>query len=252
MPLSTVNWLECKHDDSKEPKDCGEQIRMTWIQSISGDYNQDGLALIWRCNVSKYLTKSDLIHQTAAAAVVDGGGGGQSSVRVRLFLKRRRHDPTGPPYMAVTQFDIPLHTAVIGYGGPTIRHNQHGYFSQHQQQVKSRNVGLCLTAYGMDSQRYLLEFVHHHLNVGIAHIVIGIIRYLDSEEIHLAEQLLRPFIDHGFVSIQAIGLDYFIHVSAMCRECPFIINACIISRACMNILPRGIWMNIGCLPSDWK
>jgi hypothetical protein len=181
---------------------------MTWIQSISGDCKQDGLTLIWRCNVSKYLTKSDPIHQTAAAAAISGGGGGQSSVRVRLFLKRRRHDHTGPLHMAVTQFDIPLHTAVIGYGGPTIRHNQHGYFSQHQQQVISKNVGLCLTAYGIDSQRYLFEFVHHHLNVGIAHIVIGIITYMDSDEINLAEQLLRPFIDNGFVSIEAIGLDY--------------------------------------------
>jgi hypothetical protein len=106
----------------------------------------------------------------------------------------------------ITQLDIPLHTAVVGNGGPTIRHSEHGYFSP-QQQATPMNVGLCLTSYGRDSQRYFLEFVHHHLNVGFSHIVFGIITNMDSEDINAAERVLQPFIDNGVVSIQAIGFD---------------------------------------------
>ena len=188
--------LECKRGDAEEPNDCGKPILMRGIEAKSGDANQDGLALIWRCDVSKYLTKPDLLLQAAA--------GGQSSVRVRLLLNESANHTA--LIRTVTQVDIPLHTAVVGYGGPTIRHSELGYFSP-QQQASPINVGLCLTAYGRDAHRYFLEFVFHHLNVGFSHIVLGIIANMDSEDLILAEQVLQPFIDSGVVSIQAIGLD---------------------------------------------
>ena len=209
-PAALYCQLECKRGHTAEPNDCGEPIRMLWIQPISGDSNQDGTTLIWRCDVSKHLSKHDLLRQAAA--------GKQSSVRVRIFIKHKnqkvfRHLPVGTTsnttHHPVTQIDIPLHTGVVGYGGPHIRHSEHGYFSPHQQE-NPMNIGLCLTMYGKSSIRYAPEFVQHHMNVGISHIVIGMEANMDSEEFNLAEQLLRPYIDTGFVVLQATGLnDYF-------------------------------------------
>ncbi|KAI2495415.1 hypothetical protein MHU86_19090 [Fragilaria crotonensis] len=114
----------------------------------------------------------------------------------------------------VTKIDIPLHTGVVGHGGPQIRSSQQGYFTPLIQQTDEEqtpmDVGLCVAIFGSSSTRYIAEFVQHHKNVGISHIVVGMDTTMDSEDLYAAEEVLRPFIDEGFVVLQATGLnDYF-------------------------------------------
>ena len=236
--------LECDYTDhdpattgatiseSSWSQDCGEPIRMHLVPLISGDINQNGTTFIWRCDVTQHLHKSRLIqHQQRQAA--------PSSVRVRLDLKVARNKTTTtvsflqlisgakPPPITyytmyeVTKIDIPLHTAVVGHGGPQIRSSQQGYFSSLQQNNKEHSpmdVGLCLAIYGRSATRYLAEFVQHHKNVGISQIVVGMDTTMDSDDLYAAEEILSPFIDEGFVALQATGLnDYFTCASDMAK-----------------------------------
>jgi hypothetical protein len=113
----------------------------------------------------------------------------------------------------VTSIDIPLHTGVTGHGGPQLRSSQQGYFSslhQNHNEQTAMDVGLCVAIYGSSSTQYIAEFVQHHKNVGISQIVVGMDTTMDSDELYAAEEILRPFIDEGFVVLQATGLnDYF-------------------------------------------
>ena len=219
LECTTTGSTNKRGQQASEPTtNCGPPIRMRWIRSMSGDGNQDGSTLIWRCNVTEFLSKPNLLQAAAAAAAA----GRQSSVRVRLLLRYNNYnedqteeldqriiDASWYTMHNVTQLDIPLQTGVVGHGGPHIRQPDRGYFSP-QQQAEPLKVGLCLTLYGRNATRYVPEFVQHHLNNGISHIVIGMETNMDSEELNLAEQLLRPYIDTGFVVLQATGLsDYF-------------------------------------------
>ncbi|KAI2513250.1 hypothetical protein MHU86_1021 [Fragilaria crotonensis] len=229
--------LECDYHDhnrtttgatTSEPswsRDCGEPIPMQLVPLVSGDRNQDGATFIWRCDVSHLLSKAQLIQQQHGQAA-------RSSVRVRLDLKLARKatkttvsllqlmfgaKPPPTTYYTmyeVTKIDIPLHTGVVGHGGPQIRSSQQGYFSpliqQNDELQCPMDVGLCIAIYGKTSTRYLAEFVQHHKNVGISHIVVGMDTTMDSVDLYAAEEVLRPFIDEGFVVLQSTGLkDFF-------------------------------------------
>ena len=202
-----------KYNASKEFHACGDPIPMTFIPMNSGDGNQADSTVLWRCNVSHYISKSDLHWHV--------GLDGYRSIRFQIGAHvRQMKDYTQAHH--VTTFDIPLHTGVIGHGGPQIR-NKEGYFSQQQHlhgnsQETHPQIGLCVTIYEGDAPLYLPEFVQHHKNIGISQIIIGLETGLDSHHLGRAEDALRPFIDEGFVVLQAMGLkDFFTCRSAMAQ-----------------------------------
>jgi Glycosyltransferase family 92 len=195
--------LECQFPQDSFAKECGVPIPMTFIPLQSYDRNQNRHSLIWRCNVTNHLTKSFLLQHAAETS-------SSQSIRVTLYLKDkvlpRRKSLNIQPF---TQIDIPLHTAVAGYGGPQIRHAQKGYFS-HRQQKSSIHVGMCVSIYDPRPAIYIPEFLQHHINVGIEHFMIGMDANLKSSELLLVEKVIRPYIDEGRVVLQAFGLrDYF-------------------------------------------
>jgi Glycosyltransferase family 92 len=106
-----------------------------------------------------------------------------------------------------SDLDIPLHTAVVGHGGPQIRSTDNGYFLPQGKQPLQ--IGLCLSIYGIKAIQYLREFVQHHKNIGIEQIVVGVEATMDSDDLNRTAAVLRPYIDEGFVVLQATGLKTF-------------------------------------------
>lgn len=215
--------LECNQKDHSElmmktrGDECGHPIEMKLIPLKSGDGNQQGTTFIWRCNVTKYLQKSDIMTQVAAR------NGKQSSVRIRLlWYGNETHGLREEPFdkSQVTELEIPLHTAVVGHGGPQIRSRDHGYFSSTNNE-KSMQVGICLSIYGDNPSQYLPEFVQHHKNIGFQQIVIGVETTMGSNDLSRAEAILRPYIDEGFVVLQATGLKTFFNCTVEIQKLHF-------------------------------
>ena len=180
--------------------DCGEPIRMQLIPLESGDPNQDETTFIWRCNVTRHLAKKDLVQEAAASKHL------HTAIRVQLYVKDKNDTIN---MQDVTQIDIPLHTGVAGFAGPQIRSSHQNYFSPPPQQDRPLQVGLCMSMYGRKAVQYLPDFVQHHKNVGIDQIVIAVKTTMDSDLINTVEELLQPYIDEGFVVLQAIALNSY-------------------------------------------
>ena len=201
--------LECMDEQSiKESFFCGDPIPMSLVPLNSGDVNQDDSIFIWRCNVSQYLTKEHLLQYATLNP--------QMSVRVRLEMSLLNQDSNeaAQRHYNVTTFDIPLHTAVIGHGGPQIRKPDDGYFSAQQrmqpyQEGQPLEIGLCVSIYSSDALHYIAEFVQHHKNIGISQIVVGMETEMDSKDLRRTRNVLHPFINEGFVLLQATGLKSF-------------------------------------------
>jgi Glycosyltransferase family 92 len=191
--------LECKRRKVVF-KDCGEPIPAIFIPLRSGDGNQNYNSLIWRCNVTQYLDKSLILKH---AALRDR----PLSIRVKLFLRDNSMNQT-KKLENISQIDIPLHTAVAGYGGAQIRPENLGFFSPNRTK-QSIPVGMCLSIFESRAAMYIPEFLHHHRNVGIEHFMIGVDTKLDSPSLSHVEKALRPYIEEGLVVLQAFGLNDF-------------------------------------------
>jgi Glycosyltransferase family 92 len=194
--------LECINGNNGSFSGCGEPIKMQFIPLLSGDFNQNQISLIWRCNVTKYLKKSSLIEHSALHDRL-------LSVRVKLYMKDNTKE--SKPFLLndISQIDIPLRTAVAGYGGAQIRPKNFGYFSPRQQKSPIR-VGMCLSLFESRAAVYIPEFLHHHKNVGIEQFMIGFDANLNSTALSIVQGIVKPYLDEGLVVLQAFGLnDYF-------------------------------------------
>ena len=210
--------LECNTNESEESNtrgdDCGDPIEMKLIPLNSGDFNQKDTTFIWRCDVTNHLSKPDIMNQVADSKKES------SSVRIRLWY---RNDTSTPKSFDIvsrfTEFDIPLHTAVVGHGGPQIRSADKGYFPPPGNQPLQ--IGLCMPMYGTNAIQYLPEFVQHHKNIGIEQIVVGVEATMDSDDLNRTAAVLRPYIDEGFVVLQATGLKTFFNCDPIYNQLHF-------------------------------
>jgi Glycosyltransferase family 92 len=196
--------------------DCGDPIPMSIIPLESDDGNQNQNSLIWRCNVTHYLNKATiLLHSRSQQASQQKG----KSVRVSLYWNdtSAKETSTRMKPRKFTQIDIPLYTGVVGYAGAQIRPNNDkgGYFTQSSLQSsslssKSIRVGMCVSLFESHPAIYLPEFLQHHINIGIDQFLIGIAVNLNSTDMGFVEDIVRPYMEKGFVVMQAFGLtDYF-------------------------------------------
>jgi Glycosyltransferase family 92 len=193
--------LECRNSFNTF-SDCGAPIPMEFIPLVSGDGNQNSVSLIWRCNVTDYLNRSSLIERSKLS-------NSTHSVRVSLYLNDSMSNEKSAVLHNISQIDIPLHTAVAGYGGPQIRPTDKSYFTEIQDKSRIR-VGMCVSIFQSHPAKFFPEFIQHHKNIGIEQILIGIDANLDSSDLDFVEAIIQPYINEGLVVIQAINLnDYF-------------------------------------------
>lgn len=184
--------LYCQLDCSWDRSHASEAITMTMVPTVSGDPNQARTSIIWRCNVTDYMDKHELMKNVQHLDIVP-------AVRVHFFMRYQQE-----PLIEVTTIDIPLDTGVAGLGGPQIRSNStqaKSYFLQ-----RPVPVGLCVSTYGDAVLDYVEEFVQHHLNVGFGSIVVGILGTKDSDRLRKAQQILHKYIENGVVVLAYNGL----------------------------------------------
>ena len=187
---------------------------MKLIPFNTGDFNQKNTTFIWRCDVTKHLSKHDIMNE------VEESKKDQSSVRIRLWYRNDTSTPKSFDTVShFTEFDIPLHTGVVGHGGPQIRSTDNGYFSPPGNQPLQ--IGHCLSIYGENAIQYVPEFVQHHKNIGIEQIVVGVEATMDSFDLHRAAAVLRPYIDEGFVVLQATDLKTFFNCQPIYNQLHF-------------------------------
>lgn len=179
-------------------------IPMQFVPIITGDVNLEGCTYIARCDISDLMARKELWQHL-------------DSLQVKIFIGPSSTSPSSTTTTAsapqkhdlVATIDIPLQTGVAGHAGPQIiQHEKEKYGDiVSQQQQPSMEMGLCVPTHGLLAQTYLLEFVQHHLNLGVEQIMIGIDALLDSTEVYQAKRLLGSYIDQGMVVIAAYGTD---------------------------------------------
>ncbi|CAB9498099.1 expressed unknown protein [Seminavis robusta] len=160
--------------DTDDPT--ANRVEMEYIPNVSVDPNTQGTHLIWRCDVSAYLSRSVLVEQPHAR------------INVYTNLGNPYHPNPNTPIMTV---DIPTDTASIGHAGPTIK-NPHTSF------LKQPPVGvvLCVSGVKESATWYLPEYLQHHISVGVDHIFFG----ADSpEDLEPLQTALAYYIDKGLV-----------------------------------------------------
>ncbi|CAB9507531.1 expressed unknown protein [Seminavis robusta] len=149
-------------------------IRMSYIPNNSLDKNTKRTHLIWRCNVSPFLTKSQLLTR--------------SSVRVSVYT-----NPNNPHYPGhdrpILTVDVPTSTASVGHAGPTLffqgkQQQQRHSFLEQVAQKGPFGVVLCVAGIDLKALPFLPEFVQHHINVGVDHMVLGVDNPSDIAMIH--------------------------------------------------------------------
>jgi hypothetical protein len=181
--------LFCQLECSWNRPNASIAIPMTMTPTASGDGNQARMTIIWRCNVTYYMDKHDLLKQVQHLDTAP-------MVRVHFSL-RYQHEPLAK----IATIDIPLDTGVAGLGGPQIRGNSSkSYFLQ-----RPVPVGLCAQTYGDEVLDYVEEFVQHHLNVGFGSIVIGVSGTKDSDRLKRAQRILKKYIENGVVVLAYNG-----------------------------------------------
>ncbi|CAB9525989.1 expressed unknown protein [Seminavis robusta] len=142
------------------------------------DRNTWNSHLIWRCNISPYLSKSQLLERT--------------HVRVSVFPQMNKHHPNATiPLFTV---DVPIETGSVGYGGPLIKSPNTGSFVETIARDGPIGVILCVAGVKESALWMLPEWIQHHLNIGVDHIFMG----ADTpEEMRLLQQNLAYYIDRG-------------------------------------------------------
>jgi len=119
---------------------------------------------------------------------------------LQVILRRRRAEP-------VASIFIPTSIQMTGLFAPPVlpitqhRNPEFPLLSNHLISNRSfPDIFLCVTGiFGKKLFYFVLEFVIHHLNIGIAHIFLG---YSGSiENFRTLSRILRYFIQRGFLSL---------------------------------------------------
>ena len=155
-----------------------ERIPMTNVPSISLDRKSENVHLIWRCDISAYITKFELMQQ--------------SYVRVSVFSGPQQDRSAK---RAIMTADINVDTGSLGHAGPFLKSEKYPSFVKQVAQDGPVDVVLCVGGIVRLSTVFLPEFVQHHINVGFSHIVLGLdtmdeplVRKLQSHLSHNIEQ----------------------------------------------------------------
>ena len=158
-----------------------KRIKMKYLPSVSIDSNTEHVHLIWRCDLSNYVTKTDMLQH--------------HHIRVNVYTSEDQIE-------SIMTVDVPVDTASIGYAGPMIKSSKEPSFVQQVVNNGPLDVVLCVGGITTDQLKYIPEFVQHHLNVGVGQIVLGM-ETLDESLLAKLQSLLSFYMDKGLVVIAA-------------------------------------------------
>jgi Glycosyltransferase family 92 len=155
-------------------------VPMDYIPSATHDINTVNTHLIWRCNLSPYISKTHIRKLT--------------HVRVSVYTQKNEfHNNATLPILTI---DVPAETATVGYAGPIVKSKRAPSFIEKIAQAGPIGVMLCAAGVRKNAMWYLPEWIQHHLNVGVDHIFIGV----DTIDLlpYMAEKLAY-YIEQGTV-----------------------------------------------------
>lgn len=158
-----------------------ERVVMQNVPSVSLDRKSEHVQLIWRCDISAYLTKSEMIQQ--------------SYVRVSVFSGPEQESAAK---RAIVTADIDVDTGSLGHAGPFLKSEKYPSFVKQVAQDGPVDVVLCVGEIVRLSTVFLPEFVQHHINVGFSHIVLGL-DTMDEPLVRKLQSQLAHNIDQGVV-----------------------------------------------------
>jgi len=192
--------------------------RVEFIPSVSLDVNTVNLHLIWRCDVSSFLNRSQIVDRQSVRMSLWSPRppplGTDDSNSIYATLPQLNLDSTTKQIRSILTVDIPLDLASIGHAGPLLKsphqpsflrqvHNSMAPFSQkpgrgdRRPRPRPKNgtgaVTLCVGGISNMSFSILPEFVQHHINVGFTHIMLG---FRSDDQMRQAAQRLDHFGDN--------------------------------------------------------
>jgi hypothetical protein len=112
--------LECEVESSGLQK-CGSPIQMEQIETLSWDDNVNSLVVIWQADVSKLVSRGDLV---AKSRTSENAADLYREKSVRLHFWANYQSTLQASKTSLQPFisaDIPLSTGVVGNAGPQIR-----------------------------------------------------------------------------------------------------------------------------------
>jgi Glycosyltransferase family 92 len=175
--------LFCRlHEDNAENVTFSSirNVPMEYIPTRTFDPNVANAHLIWRCNLSPYISKTQIRQLT--------------HVRVTVYTRKNYfHVNARLPLLTV---DVPIDTATVGYAGPLVKSSRVTSFIEKVAQEGPIGVMLCVAGVQKNAMFYLPEWIQHHLNVGIDHIFIGV--HFKDVLPYLTEKLAY-YIERGVV-----------------------------------------------------
>ena len=155
-------------------------VPMKYIPHVSRDPNPQNAHLLWRCDLSPYISKTHLRQQ--------------SHVRVSVFTQKNRyHQNASIPLLTV---DVPIDTATVGHAGPLVKSSKEPSFIEKVAHSGPIGVMLCVTGLNRNAMWFLPEFIQHHLNVGVDHIFLGV---ATKDVLSYLQEKLAYYIEQGVV-----------------------------------------------------
>jgi len=110
---------------------------------------------------------------------------------------------------AIARIQIPSETSVTGNFLPAQlpkdSHPNYALFGSQESrkpEVDFPRISLCIGGvFGIVTFYYIVEWVVHHLNIGVSHIYIGFDELPDSSAFEIASNILQYFIERGYLSL---------------------------------------------------
>ena len=119
--------------------------------------------------------------------------------------------------------------------------------SYYHGRWRHRTIYLCVSGSSVlpskESLPYYLEFVQHHVNMGVAHIFLGVAFAWDSPHMRILLRVLRSFIRDGLLTIQSHSgdsLDLTFSLAGMTFERSVLSTCCHSYRLVLTELLIGI------------
>lgn len=232
--------LYCEvHNSINEPlsftMENNRRVLMEFVPSVSLDGNTEHTQLIWRCDISKYLTRTEMAER--------------QHVRVSVFTGFVNQDDAKDPIMTV---DVPVDTASVGYAGPFLKSDKQPSFVQQVAQDGPVGIVLCVGEITEESLWYLPEWIQHHINVGAGQIVLGM-DVMDESLLMKLQSQLSYYMERGMVVLAASSA---VTDNAQLRKLRFydqcLFHAKGVSKYVANLDLNDMWMPPLPSPSNYK
>jgi hypothetical protein len=186
-------------------------------QNYCLDPNAERIQLVWRCNLSSYLSRTDLLRiweeEGSTVLLSETTTNATTSTTTSTTTTRNGITPPPPPHVRISVFtqegdpyfdnagnipiltvDIPIDTLTVGHAGPIIKSNTKPAFVQTVEQEGPLGIILCVAGIHKNSMRVLPEFIQHHINVGVSQIMLGIAQ---KEDVLYFQHKLSRYIQQG-------------------------------------------------------